>query len=608
MTHWQKSLIGSVFLVVMLAFGYQQTLAPEIRTGTGLDYAAIGRHVSVIANKPHPIGSAANREIRDYIVAYFESLGLETEVQKTTVVYRHPSRSGHATVIGFVENIIARLPGGLKTVPDGPNDLVVMGHYDSRPLTPGAGDDASGTASIMEVARIMATGPAPVHDVIFLITDGEEMGLLGAQGFFRQHPAAQRVGLVLNFEARGSYGASSMFETSSDNAWLIDGLIESTPDLQASSLSYEIYRRMPNDTDMSISKGEGIPGLNFAFVAGLFDYHAMTDSAENLDVNTLAHQANYVLATAQYFANLENWRSAKGEPTYFSIWQGTVVSYSQGLAVVFGLVALLLGVWLFVSALRAGTIAWGSTGTGALGVFIILLMVYSVFENLIAFLQKADAGIMRLTSLGEWPFLAFFITTLGLTLWFANRLRRGLSRIDVFAPALVLVLLSLIAGRNSVVAFVPPLLLIPLTMIARKRISRPDLWTAVLWVWCLLTAVVLYFAPNASYLFVWPLASVLFGIAMRRSLSGANGGTTQFVSLLVFSFIPLLLLPPVYILFYLALGLGLPHILMILCALSLLLIWPLIRSHRICSRWKSRLIDFECRTGNDGCRGVRQGV
>jgi len=112
MTHWQKSLIGSVFLMVMLAFGYQQTLAPEVRTGTGLDYAAIGRHVSVIANKPHPIGSAANREIRDYIVAYFESLGLETEVQKTTVVYRHPSRSGHATAIGFVENIIARLPGG----------------------------------------------------------------------------------------------------------------------------------------------------------------------------------------------------------------------------------------------------------------------------------------------------------------------------------------------------------------------------------------------------------------------------------------------------------------------------------------------------------------
>ena len=578
MTHWQKSLIGSVFLLVMLVFGYRQTLAPEIRTGTGLDYAAINRHVSVIAKKPHPIGSAANQEIRDYIVGYFESLGLETEVQKTTVVYRHPTRPAHATVVGVVENIIAHLPGRSQSGGDDPNDLVVMGHYDSRRLTPGAGDDASATASIMEVARIMAAGPIPVHDVIFLITDGEEMGLLGAQGFFRQHPAAQRVGLVLNFEARGSYGASSMFETSSNNAWLINGLIESTPDLLSSSLSYEIYRRMPNDTDMSISKGEGIPGLNFGFVAGLFDYHNMTDSIENLDVNTLAHQANYVLATAEYFANLEDWRSAEGEPTYFNLWQGTLVSYSQGLAVTFGLIVLLLGVWLFVSAQRAGTISWGSLGTGVLGVLVIFLIVYSVFENLIVYMQKADAGIMRLTSLGEWPFLAFFITTLGLTLWFAKKLRQGLGKLDVFVPTLVLVLLSLLAGRSSVIAFVPPLLLIPLMMVVSRRVSRPDLWTAALWIWCLLTVVVLYFAPNASYLFVWPLASVLLGILVQRRLAGATDGRAQFTSVLIFSLIPLLLLPPVYILAYLAVGLGLPQVLMILCSLSLLLIWPLIRS------------------------------
>jgi len=578
MTHWQKSLIGSVFLLVMLVFGYRQTLAPEIRSGTGLDYAAINRHVSVIANRPHPIGSAANREIRDYIVNYFESLGLETEVQKTTVVYRHPNRPAHATVIGVVENIIARLPGHLQSGSDSPADLVVMGHYDSKPLTPGAADDASGTASIMEVARIMAAGPALVHDVIFLITDGEEMGLLGAQGFFRQHPAAQQVGLVLNFEARGSYGASSMFETSSNNTWLIDGLIEATPDLLASSLSYEIYRRMPNDTDMSISKGEGIPGLNFAFVAGLFDYHNMTDSIENLDANTLAHQANYVLATAQHFANLENWRSAEGELTYFNLWQGTLISYSQGLAVAFGLAALLLAVWLFVTAQRAGTISWGSTGSGFLAVLIVLLIIYSLFETLVAYLQKADAGVMRFTSLGEWPFLAFFITTLGLTVWFAHRLRRGLTKFDVFVPALVLVILNLLVGRDSVIGFVPPLLLIPLMMVASKRISRPDLWTAALWIWCLLTVVVLYFAPNASYLFVWPLASVLLGILIQRRLSVVAGGGAQFTSVLVSSLIPLLLLPPIYVLAYLALGLGLAQVLMLLCSLSLLLIWPLIRS------------------------------
>jgi acetylornithine deacetylase/succinyl-diaminopimelate desuccinylase-like protein len=226
MAHWQKALVSTLLLIIMLAFAFQQTLAPDANTNSELDYEALAGHVAEIAHKPHPMGSAANRSVRDYIVSHFESLGLDTEVQKTTVVYRHPSRPARATIIGNVENIIARLPGRQGNKTEGPNDLVLMGHYDSRPLTPGAGDDASGTASIMETARIMAAGPPPVHDVVFLITDGEEMGLLGAQGFFRQHPAAKQVGLVLNFEARGSYGASLMFETSKNNAWLVDRLIE----------------------------------------------------------------------------------------------------------------------------------------------------------------------------------------------------------------------------------------------------------------------------------------------------------------------------------------------------------------------------------------------
>jgi len=588
--HWQKLLISALFLMFMLVFGYRQTLAPEIYTGSGLDLAELNRHVSVIAEKPHPIGSAANREVRDYIVAYFDSLGLRTELQKTTVVYRHPTRPPRATIIGFVENIIAYLPGRQGPGSDTADDLVVMGHYDSRPLTPGAGDDASATASIMEAARIMADGPAPVHDVIFLITDGEEMGLLGAQGFFRQHPAAQSVGLVLNFEARGSYGVASMFETSANNAWLIEGLIDSTPDLVASSLSYEIYRNMPNDTDMSISKGEGIPGLNFAFVAGLFDYHAMTDNPENLDVNTLAHQANNVLATAQHFANLETWEGAKGDLTYFNLWQGTLVSYSEGLAVALGLLVLVLGVWLFTTALRAGTVTPGSSGTGLLGVLIIFLVLYSLFDNLIVYLRQADAGITRLTSLGEWPLLAFFIFALGLIAWSGHRLERGLGKLHIIVPAAVLALVTFLAGHTSLSAFIPPLLLIPLIWLIRSRASRPDLWTAAICTWGLLTAAVLYFAPHASYLFIWPLASVLFGIVIQRNLLGISKGNARYLTLLTSAFIPLLMLTPVVILAYLALGLGLPQALMIFCTLSLLLIWPLVRGFGSAARGKAGLL------------------
>mgnify|MGYP001822755595 FL=1 len=577
MLQWQKTLVSAVFLLVMLVFAYRQVLAPEPRADTGLDFEALTRHVTVITQKPHPIGSAANRETRDYIVSYFESLGLQTEVQKTTVVYRHPTRKRNSPVIGFVENIIARLPGRFQGEGPGAGDLVVMSHYDSRPLTPGAGDAASGTASIMEAARIMSAAPAPAHDVVFLITDGEEMGLLGAQGFFRQHPSAKDVGLVLNFEARGSYGASFMFETSNNNAWLIDELIASTPDLAASSLSYEIYRQMPNDTDMTISKGEGIPGLNFAFTAGLFDYHAMTDNIQNLDSNTLAHHANNVLATAQHFANLENWQPADGDLTYFNLWGDKMLSYGQGQAVVLGIAVLLLGLWLFVTAKRSGAISWEAVGTGLLGVLILFLVVYSLFENLITYMRSADTGMVRLTSLGDWPLLAFFVLTLGLTLWFGHRLRHGLSRTDILVAVLTLLILIVLAGNASFATILPLVVLSIIMVLVRSRTARPDLWTATLCCWWLLTTLLVYLSPNASYLFVWPLASVLVGIMVQRRLPVAANGYVRFGIVPVMSFIPLLLLPPVYISAYIALGLALPQVLMILCAFSLLLIWPLVR-------------------------------
>ncbi len=436
----------------------------------------------------------------------------------------------------------------------------------------------------------MVAGPAPVHDVVFLITDGEEMGLLGAQGFYRQHPKARDVGLVLDFEARGSYGASSMFETSENNAWLIDNLIESAPDLVASSLSYEIYRRMPNDTDMSISKGEGIPGLNFAFVAGLFDYHAMTDSPANLDLDTLAQQANYVLGTAQHFANLETWESSSGDKTYFNLWQGRLVSYSQGVALAIGLLVLVLGLWVFAVAKRAGIIKWGSLGSGFLSMIVLILLVSNLFESMIDYQQTADAGISRLISLGEWPLLAYFVTALGISVWFGSAIKRGLSKAEVFAPALLVALLSLMAGRPWIGAVVLLLILVSLMWFMRRRKNTPDIWAAALVLWWLLTALLLYFAPNASYLLVWPLAAVLLGVTLQRSLGLAANGGGRFVGLLVASVIPLLLLPPVIVLGYLALGSTLPQGVMIISVLSMLLLWPLIRNIASAANGKAGLV------------------
>jgi acetylornithine deacetylase/succinyl-diaminopimelate desuccinylase-like protein len=83
----------------------------------------------------------------------------------------------------LVVNVVGVLPGR-----DPDRLVVVSGHYDSRasdPLdatsdAPGAGDDASGTAVVLECARLLA-GLEPRATVVFLCVAGEEQGLLGAR-------------------------------------------------------------------------------------------------------------------------------------------------------------------------------------------------------------------------------------------------------------------------------------------------------------------------------------------------------------------------------------------------------------------------------------------
>ena len=95
-------------------------------------------------------------------------------------------------------------------------------HYDSVANSPGAGDDASGVAVVLETLRALKTGSPLERDIIVLFADGEENGLDGSRLFVDEHPWAKEVGVVLNFDARGNSGPSIMFETSDGNGWLID--------------------------------------------------------------------------------------------------------------------------------------------------------------------------------------------------------------------------------------------------------------------------------------------------------------------------------------------------------------------------------------------------
>jgi hypothetical protein len=201
-----------------------------------------------IAAEPHPMGVPAHDWVRDTILRDWRALGLEPVVQ-TGVRFR--PAGWEAT---RVENILVRLPGTAGRA------LMLSTHYDSVEPAPGAADDGAGVVTLLETARALLAGPRLAQDIIFLITDGEEDGLVGAQVFCAQHPWAKEVGLALNFEARGTAGSSLMYQTSRGNRELIAALARS-PHPRGYSFAGTVYRHMPNAGDLTVFMRSGMQGL-----------------------------------------------------------------------------------------------------------------------------------------------------------------------------------------------------------------------------------------------------------------------------------------------------------------------------------------------------------
>lgn len=126
--------------------------------------------------------------------------------------------------------------------------------------------------------------------MIFLFSDAEEPGLVGAQAFVTEHPWATEVGAVVNLEARGTEGLSLLFDTSENNGWLIDAYAETAPRPVANSLYYELYKVAPNNTDFTVYRRAGIPGVNVAFTEGGARYHSPLDNRQYLDPGSVQHQ------------------------------------------------------------------------------------------------------------------------------------------------------------------------------------------------------------------------------------------------------------------------------------------------------------------------------
>jgi hypothetical protein len=286
--------------------------------------------IKAITGSPRLVGSPAFEAAKTTLLAQLANLGLETDVQNTTL-------DGVS-----VENVLGRLEGSKST-----DSILLSAHLDSVSNSPGATDNASGVAIIMETVRALHSETPLRNTVIVLFTGPEENCCYGARDFVNQHPWAKDVRLVVNVDAGGLSGPSILSATGPNAGWLIEQAAGILPDPIGSS-AIEALGSPITDYTMEFRE-DGFIGFDFN-LSWDKRIHSQLDNINNLKPNSIQHQGEHVLAIVRQFGNLSLEIPTTPRPIYFDILGLTMVHYPVSWAVYL----LLIVTTIFASMLFIG--------------------------------------------------------------------------------------------------------------------------------------------------------------------------------------------------------------------------------------------------------------
>jgi len=480
-------------------------------------------HLKVLSARPRPVGSRGHEEAGAFLLSELVKLGLRPEVQQAVAVAPGWQTTLHAST---VKNVVARLEGT-----DSTRAILLAAHYDSAPNSFGASDNGAAVSALIETLRALRAGARLRNDVIFLFTDAEEAGLLGARAFVEEHLWAKEVGLALNFEARGNGGPSVMFETGGGNRWLVGEFARAAPRPFASSLYYDVYKLLPNDTDFTVFRGAGISGFNFAYIEGSAYYHTALDRAENIDARSLQHHGSYALALTRHFGGLDLTRTGSGDAVYFDLLGRTLVSYPRRGAVALALFAALAASAVAAYGFRKQLLTPAGSAVGALAFPLSVVAAAALTGVTLWLISFAQNVAGRPAAAGRYQ---------------QSLYAAGCVALAVAAFCLFYAWLSRRAGGRDLSA------------------------GALLWHLVLLCASVV-FLPGGSYLLTWPLLFGLAALMLMLARGEAEGPTAGGAFALVLCAVPgVVLLVPVGYEVFAALGGGAGTMAAVLTTLLLL--------------------------------------
>ena len=271
-------------------------------------------------------------------------------------------------------------------------------------------------ATLLEVAAIL--GRERLHrPVTFLFNEGEELGLVGARAFLAD-PLSRPVDSLINLEARGVTGPVNMFETSVPNAAAVTAFARSVDRPVANSLATDVYRLLPNYTDVNSFEERGWTTLNFAMIGNETRYHSAGDTVAALDPRSLQHMGDQTLAVARELGR--GVPRAGQDRVFMDVLGRWLVQLPHGVALVL-LGVLLIGLgWLawrrrtlgrgvaviFGSLVAATALAWLCMAVAGLASPGMFWRAFPFWTHLAVYASALTAGVALLASVGarlEYP-------------------------------------------------------------------------------------------------------------------------------------------------------------------------------------------------------------
>lgn len=386
-----RSLIPGLALLAALAVLVQHRRQPPapLPTTAPPELYSGGRAGVVLARlladeAPHETGSPAHQALRERLLAELRDLGLEPRVETRVAC----SPRG---ICALTRNVLAEIPGELP----GPF-LLLASHYDSRAAAPGAADAGACLAAMLEVARALRAGPPLRHPVRLLFDDAEELGLLGARAYLATPGRAAETHAVVNLEARGTAGASLVFETSTPSLPMARALAAGASHPVSTSLFATVYRFLPNDTDLTVFRAAGVPGLGLAFIGRPMQYHTREDRLANLDPASLQHHGQQALALLRALDRSKPGPRDQGDAVHFDLLATGVVVLPTTTALLVALANLVL--WLgLLRALVRRAFASPATLAQAAGTWLGTLALAAALGFGLHLLQRSTGAVP-----GKW--------------------------------------------------------------------------------------------------------------------------------------------------------------------------------------------------------------